>query len=490
MPPARIRKRRRKAKRNGQPAKYNHVSIPADGQAPIVQKALADIRPSPENDKLYHPINPNDPAIVTLAQSIRKHGLREPIVISLDSYILSGHRRYVACKLTGLTHVPCRVERIRRTDPEFIRLLREYNRQRVKTLDEITREEIVSANPEEAYRAIQEYRRQQACVDSATFVIKGEKRRAAISAAKEPFLNAIMTVLENQRDYWPLTDRRIHYALLNDPPLIHARKPGSRYRNVNACYKALCDLIARARLVGTIPFHAIHDPTRPVVTWRVHAEPGSFIRMQLDGFLKNYHRDLQQSQPNHIEIVGEKNTIESIIRPVAAEYCIPFTIGRGYCSLGPRYDLVQRFHASGKERLILLVLSDFDPEGQDIAHSFARSLRDDFGVEEIEPIQVALTQEQVLDMHLPPQMKAKESSSRYAKFTEEFGDDVFELEAVPPDRLQAILRGAIDGVLDIAAFNQEIDAEKRDVAYLDVVRRSMTRVMGDITMPDHMEGPR
>ena len=27
-----------------------------------------------------------------------------------------------------------------------------------------------------------------------------------------------------------------------------------------------------------------------------------------------------------------------------------------------------------------MVLSDFDPEGEDIAHSFARSMRDDFGI--------------------------------------------------------------------------------------------------------------
>src|SRR5262249_36018772 len=115
------------------------------------------------------------------------------------------------------------------------------------------------------------------------------------------------------------------------------------------------------------------------------------------------------------------------------------------------------------------------PEGEDIAHSFARSMRDDFDVEEIVPIKVALTPQQVAAMNLPPMMKAKEKSSRAKGFTAKHGDDVYELEAVPPQRLQEILREAIDRGLDGEAFNAEIDAEKRDVARLDGIRGQMAR---------------
>ena len=50
------------------------------------------------------------------------------------------------------------------------------------------------------------------------------------------------------------------------------------------------------------------DPTRPVQVWQCHREPSSFIRSEMDQFLKGYYRDLQQSQANHFEIVGEKKT--------------------------------------------------------------------------------------------------------------------------------------------------------------------------------------
>ncbi|MBC7815330.1 MAG: ParB N-terminal domain-containing protein, partial [Planctomycetaceae bacterium] len=86
------------------------------GQDSRSEMRLSDIKPSPENDKLYAPINLDDLSIIALAESIREHGLREPIVVTLDSFIVSGHRRYAACVLAGLIRVPVRVEQIWRAD--------------------------------------------------------------------------------------------------------------------------------------------------------------------------------------------------------------------------------------------------------------------------------------------------------------------------------------------------------------------------------------
>lgn len=437
-------------------------------------RRIDSIRPAPENELLYRPVSSTDPDIIALSESIRTHGIKEPLVVSIDNYILSGHRRHCAARLAGLKTVPVRVENIRRTDPGFVGMLREFNRQRVKTLAEITREEVISADPEEAHRLLVEHRRQQSEIDAPDAIeIMGHKHRAEISEAKQPFLDAILAILTELRNYWPLSVRQVHYQLLNNPPLIHARKPQSRYANTPRSYKAAVDLIARARLAGLISWSAIDDETRTVENWKTHSSVAPFVRAELDSFLKGFYRDLLQTQPNYITVIGEKNTVKGIIRPVVMEYCIPYTIGRGYSSLPPRQKMAERYRKSGKEKLILLVLSDFDPEGEDIAHSYARSMRDDFGIREIVPIKVALTREQVNEMNLPPVMKAKATSSRHDKFVAEHGDDVFELEAVPPAQLQSILRQAIDNVLDVAAYNREIDAEKRDAAHLDGVRRAV-----------------
>ena len=146
-----------------------------------------------------------------------------------------------------------------------------------------------------------------------------------------------------------------------------------------------------------IPWEAIGDETRPFVSWNVYNNTSPFIKEQFDGFMKGYHRNFLQSQPNWIEIMAEKLTLGSIIKPIAMKYHIPYTIGRGYSSINPRHDLAVRFEESGKIKLITLILSDLDPDGDEIAQSFARSMRDDFDIENIYPIKVALTWEQIND---------------------------------------------------------------------------------------------
>ena len=191
--------------------------------------SLDSIQPSPENERIYRPVDPEDAEVRALAESIREHGIREPLVVTLDGYILSGHRRHVAARLAGLESVPCRVEPIHRADDpdRFTVLLREYNRQRVKSHDELLREEVVSADPEEAYQALIDHRAEQSWLNVETIDIRDQKRRAQISDAKLPFLEAVVSVVSERRKFWPLSDRQIHYALLNDPPLIHAAKPSS-----------------------------------------------------------------------------------------------------------------------------------------------------------------------------------------------------------------------------------------------------------------------
>lgn len=438
--------------------------------------ALARLVPAPENDQLYRPVDPQDPEVQALAESIRTYGLREPLVITADGFVLSGHRRRVAALLAGLTEVPCRVEPFARgDDPDrFVRLLREYNRQRIKTRAEQVREVVVSLSPEAAHEALRRHRIEKSDLsdfEPAAAVRAGARRmRRAISTAKQPLLAAVQRVLNERQAFWPLSDRSVHYALLNDPPLRHAAKPGSRYRNDRASYGDLTDLLTRARLAGLIPWSAIGDETRPVVLWQADAGVQPFVARELERFLADYWRDYQQGQPNHIEIVAEKLSVRQIVEPVAQEYGLPLTIGRGYCSITPRRAMARRFRAGGRDKLILIMLSDFDPDGEAIAQSFVRSLRDDFGIENAQAVKAALTSAQVARFRLPPQMQAKKGAATYADFTRRHGEAVYELEALAPRALQDLLRQAILGVLDVAAFNRELELERRDAAFLAGVR--------------------
>lgn len=139
--------------------------------------------------------------------------------------------------------------------------------------------------------------------------------------------------------------------------------------------------------------------------------------------------------------------------------------------------MAQRFRASGKEKLIILIASDFDPDGEEIARSFARSMRDDFGIESIHPIKIALTAEHVRRFDLAPQMLAKESSTNYARFVEQYGDNVYELEAISPAELQTVVREAIDSVINLELFNRELEREKQDAVELEALRRNVVRLI-------------
>lgn len=455
---------------------------PKLGHDSVRRFKLTDIQPAPENDRLYRRVNASDPEIIELAKSIKKHGVKEPLVISKDKYILSGHRRHCAAKLAGRKTVPCRVENITRSkNPNrFLTLLREHNRQRIKTVAEQLREEVVSANPDEAHFDLIAHRREKAKISSnGQIELHINQDRCEISPAKQPMLDAVIEVLDALRQYWPVSVRKVHYDLLNNPPLCHASKPKSRYRNDKASYRKLVELLTRARLEEYILWEAISDETRPVTTWRVYQNPQAFIRKQIDGFLKRYWRDYQQSQPNHLEILVEKNTLLPILKPVAMQYCIPITAGRGYCSLAPRHDMAERYWDSDKDTLVLFIVSDFDPDGECIAESYARSMRDDFDVD-IHAIKVALTYEQTQELDLPPALPAKETSSTYKAFEKRYGSASWEVEALDPGTLQRLLRDAIDSVLDVDAFNAELDAEKQDAAYLQAVREKTHAMLGDL----------
>src|SRR5262249_22611070 len=233
------------------------------------------ISPSPKNALLYKPVTPDDPETIKLADQIKEHGVKVPITISEDRYIISGHRRHVASRMAGLSEVPCVIERgVVRGDGEkasdaFMKLLVLYNSQRIKTRDELLHEAVVNVDPLKAHKALTAYRQKKSAIKVATIEIREVPRRKAISSAKDAFLAAVTRIIYSMREFWPLSLRQIHYQLLNEPPLVHSAKLDSRYRNDARSYHALIDLVTRARHEGQIDYEVIDDSTRPVTVWRI-----------------------------------------------------------------------------------------------------------------------------------------------------------------------------------------------------------------------------
>lgn len=442
---------------------------------------INEIRPASENSLLYDTFTPHDDEDDRkLYFSIKEEGIREPLHVSSDGIILSGHRRHAVAQWLGLESVPCIVADDvifnDLTKDERLNVLAIYNKQRDKSNAERLREAIQEINPEEAHRKLLIDRHERRKIDIEDNVSLGDyKGRARITTIG--FLNAAKEAIKSEKEYWPLTVRRVHYLLLNKPPLRHDKKPGSTYKNNPGSYKALTNLLLRARLTGDIPHEAIEDELRPIRVLATYQTPADYIKEETEYFLRHYARNILRGQANHVEILVEKNAIRKHVELVADEYCIPCTTGRGYSSLTPRWKMVKRFKQSGKSQLILLILSDFDPDGEEIAASFPRSLRDDFGLRNVIAHKVALSGADVREHNLPSDMEAKEASMNYNKFVKKYGVHVAELDAAPVALLQKKLRDAIEGCLDMDLFNIELAKEEDDAAFIAAKKLMVVKAM-------------
>jgi hypothetical protein len=69
-------------------------------------------------------------------------------------------------------------------------------------------------------------------------------------------------------------------------------------------------------------------------------------------------------------------------------------------------------------------------------------------------------------------MDAKTSSPTYAAFVDRYGiREAYELEALQPSDLAAVLHDAIVEMLDIDKYNEQLAAEKRDSAQIIAIKR-------------------
>ena len=106
------------------PRKSSEGKPQAQGNGELVHALvlpLRDIRPAPENDEIYRSISVDD--VRDLAVDIRAHGVLEPLLVSSDGYLISGHRRRLAAHLAGLTKVPVKIHPVSRNEnpKEFLR---------------------------------------------------------------------------------------------------------------------------------------------------------------------------------------------------------------------------------------------------------------------------------------------------------------------------------------------------------------------------------
>jgi hypothetical protein len=305
---------------------------------------------------------------------------------------------------------------------------------------------------------------------------KRVKTRSSIGTKQQALLEHVQLVLEELRDFWPMTLRQLYYQLVARGVL----------ENSLGKYKRLSELMTKARLGGLVPWEALEDRAREMLYSGGWANQRAFVEVEIERFLEGYRRDLMQSQPHVLELWIEKDALSRIVHDVAWNYCIPVVVARGFSSVSYLHECRSRVERNAKvgKRTKILYFGDLDPSGWEMLPAMLRTLQVEMGLGDlVEGIRCALLPSQVEQYQLPRSIDAmKESDPRTPKFKamlrqQGYPDDLaVELDALPPALLQGLVQQAIEANLDMALFEEERRLQDVERAHLGELR-SKVRAM-------------
>lgn len=251
-------------------------------------------------------------------------------------------------------------------------------------------------------------------------------------------------VEEYQQQNIKLTLRQLYYQLVSRDFIANTQKEYNRVSRV----------LTDARYSGLIDWNMIEDRVR---TPRL---PNHFKNISdlVNTAINVYRLDRWKGQTNHIEIFCEKDALASVLYPVALEWHVAFAVNRGYASATSMYDTAARLAKSNRNPIILY-LGDHDPSGLDMIRDVEERIKE-FGVN-VKIIPIAITMKQI-KMYNPPPNPAKITDTRATNYIDKYGKFSWEVDALPPDILQRLVKEQIKQFVNIDLMNKIMDKETRD----------------------------
>ena len=224
-------------------------------------------------------------------------------------------------------------------------------------------------------------------------------------------------------------------------------------------YAKLSGLLTNARYTGLIDWEAIEDRTR------TPSLPSTFADTEhlIDVACRSYQLDRWKEQNHYIELWTEKDAISSVIAPITEKYQVAMCVNRGYSSASAMYDSFKRLRNPNKKNIILY-LGDYDASGLDMIRDIKERL-EEFGVDDLEVLPIALTKEQI-EKYSPPPNPAKITDPRAKWYIEKYGNQSWEVDALRPEVLQELIENSILEYLDLEKFQQVQEQEQDDIEKL------------------------
>lgn len=272
-----------------------------------------------------------------------------------------------------------------------------------------------------------------------------------------PVANAIRhAVLADLVPRYPrMTVRQVFYAL--EVAGIVEKNDGG-YRQVQA-------QVLKMRREGLLPWSFITDGTR----WQRKPDSWDSAEDYIEVMARSYRRDLWRGQRLRIEVWLEKDALADIVVDVTTRWDVALMVSRGQSSSTFLYTAAQAaedaYRRDGTTTAIY-ALYDFDAGGERAARTIERDLPEYAPLcaavgDAISFERLAVTPDQIVAWDLP-RRPAKKTDPEADKH----GSIAVELDAIPPEKLTALVEDAITSNIDPHAWEIEQDVEEQERAGL------------------------
>lgn len=246
--------------------------------------------------------------------------------------------------------------------------------------------------------------------------------------------------------------------------------------NKQSEYKRLGSVVNDARLAGLIDWDTIIDRTRKLEKQAEWDSPSDII----EACAKQFRIDKWEGQVYRPEVWIEKDALVGVIEGVCKKLQVPYLSCRGYTSQSEMWAAGQRLveHAENGQKPIIFHLGDHDPSGIDMSRDIKDRLKifmEHHDVEVTSFKRLALNMDQV-NQYSPPPNPTKITDSRADGYLRRFGNESWELDALEPAAMAALIRNAIENVQDEGVWEEKCEEEEGAKSTLQFAADNWERV--------------
>lgn len=283
------------------------------------------------------------------------------------------------------------------------------------------------------------------------YIVKDfQHRTAAILRQADEIL------LDYREQGYVLTLRQLYYQFVARDLLPNSQRE----------YNRLGTIINDGRLAGRLDWNSIEDRTRNLAYVPHWDSPEELVGIAA----RQFRIDKWARQPYRPEVWVEKEALAGVVGQVCDKLDVAYFACRGYVSQSEMWRAANRLrHYELTQQPIIFHLGDHDPSGMDMSRDIQDRLHLFGARANFE--RLALNMDQV-EQYNPPPNPAKFSDSRCEEYVREYGNESWELDALEPAVLEALISDAVKGVRADDLWTEAVEEEADSRHTLDEVART------------------